>query len=79
MRDADVAEIDVELVALGLLAGLADRHDDAAPIGVLAGEAVFTSGELAIDSAMRLAALREAAPSTLTSTNLRAPSPSRTT
>ena len=27
-----------ELVAIGLLAGLADRHDDAAPIGVLAGD-----------------------------------------
>ena len=37
MGDADVAEIDVELVALGLLAGLADRHHDAAPVGVLAG------------------------------------------
>ena len=36
MGDADVAEIDVELVALGLLAGLADRHHDAAPVGVLA-------------------------------------------
>ena len=61
MGDADLAEEDVELVALGLLARLADRHDHAAPIGVLARAAVLTSGELAIESAMRLAALRVAA------------------
>ncbi|MCY1305164.1 hypothetical protein D9M70_549540 [compost metagenome] len=41
--------------------------------------AVFTSGELAIESAMRLAAASFSAPSTVTSTILRAPSPSRTT
>ena len=37
MGDPDLAEEDVEFVALGLLARLADRHDHAAPIGVLAG------------------------------------------
>ena len=36
MGDSNFAEPDVELVALGLFARLADRHDDAAPIGVLA-------------------------------------------
>ena len=38
MRDADAAEPDRQLVAVGGLAGLADRHHDAAPIGVLAGD-----------------------------------------
>src|SRR5215468_375948 len=41
--------------------------------------AVFTSGEFAIDIATRRADLAEAAPSTITSTSLRAPSPSRAT
>ena len=41
--------------------------------------AVLTSGELAIDSAMRLAERADFAPVTVTSTCLRAPSPSRTT
>ena len=41
--------------------------------------AVLTSGELAIDSAMRLAERADLAPVTVTSTCLRAPSPSRTT
>ena len=36
-RDASPNQID-EAVAVGRLAGLADRHHDAAPIGVLAGE-----------------------------------------
>src|SRR5689334_7344051 len=36
--DQHAADLDGELVAIGLLAGLADRHDDAAPIGVLAGD-----------------------------------------
>src|SRR5580658_9931822 len=36
MGDANLAEPDIELVTLCLLARLADRHDDAAPIGVLA-------------------------------------------
>src|SRR5689334_1519160 len=34
--DQHAADLDRELVAVGLLAGLADRHDDAAPIRVLA-------------------------------------------
>ena len=38
MGDADVAEPDRQEVAIGRLAGLADGHDDAAPIGVLAGD-----------------------------------------
>ena len=41
--------------------------------------AVFTKGELAMESPMRLAARREAAPVTAMVTNLDAPSPSRTT
>jgi len=36
MGDADVAEVDVELVALRFLARLADRHHDAPPVGVFA-------------------------------------------
>src|SRR5699024_6993716 len=36
--DADVAEPDRQPVALGGLPGLADGHDDAAPVGVLAGD-----------------------------------------
>src|SRR5205085_9553200 len=32
--DLDAADRDRQPVAVGLLAGLADRHDDAAPIGV---------------------------------------------
>jgi hypothetical protein len=35
-RDMGFAEADREPVALGGFAGLADRHHDAAPIGVLA-------------------------------------------
>ena len=38
MRQAVVAEPDRQPVAVGRLAGLADGHDDAAPIGVLAGD-----------------------------------------
>ena len=38
MGDTDVAEPDRQQVAVGRLAGLADRHDHAAPIGVLAGD-----------------------------------------
>src|SRR5688500_6807293 len=34
--DADAAEPDRELVAVGGLAGLADRHHHAAPVGILA-------------------------------------------
>ena len=41
--------------------------------------AVFTSGELAIDIAIRRADVFDAAPSTVISTSLRAPSPSRAT
>src|ERR1051325_11025543 len=41
--------------------------------------AVFTKGEFAIDSAMRRADFFDTAPSTITSTSLRAPSPSRAT
>src|SRR5580704_9521964 len=41
--------------------------------------AVLTSGELAIDSAIRRAEVFETAPSTTISTSLRAPSPSRAT
>src|SRR5207342_2196498 len=37
VRHADAVEPDRELVAVGWLSGLANRHDDAAPIGVLAG------------------------------------------
>src|SRR5262245_27784916 len=37
-RDLDPADGDLQLVAIGLLARLAHRHDDAAPIGVLAGD-----------------------------------------
>ena len=62
-----------QLVAIRRLACLADRHDDAAPIGVLAAIAVFTSGELAIDMAMRRAEAFDTAPSTTISTSLRAP------
>src|SRR5882724_7407470 len=36
--DADAVERDRELVAVGGLAGLADRHHHAAPIGILAGD-----------------------------------------
>src|ERR1700730_466716 len=36
--DLDDADRDRQAVALGLLAGLADRHDDAAPIGVARGD-----------------------------------------
>jgi hypothetical protein len=32
--DRDAADRDLQAIAIGLLAGLADRHDDAAPIGV---------------------------------------------
>jgi hypothetical protein len=39
----------------------------------------LTSGELATDIAMRRADFLDVAPSILTSTNFRAPSPSRTT
>src|SRR6185436_12892748 len=35
--DGDAADLDAELVTVSLLAGLADRHDDAAPVRVLAG------------------------------------------
>ena len=38
ISQAVVAEPDRQPVAVGRLAGLADRHDDAAPIGVLAGD-----------------------------------------
>ena len=38
MRDAYVAEIDRQAIALGLLARLADGHDDPAPIRILAGD-----------------------------------------
>ena len=37
-RHPGAADGDAQLVAVGRLAGLADRHDDAAPIGVLAGD-----------------------------------------
>src|SRR5580704_15830923 len=36
--DPDAVEPDRQTVAVGGLAGLAYRHDDAAPIGVLAGD-----------------------------------------
>src|SRR5438445_1811723 len=36
--DLDAADRDRQPVAIGLLAGLADRHDDAAPIGVARGD-----------------------------------------
>ena len=36
--DPDAADRDRQPVAVGLLAGLADRHDDAAPIGVARGD-----------------------------------------
>ena len=61
MGDADLAEADVELVALGLLAGLADRHHDAAPIGVLAGAGGLDQrriGDRERDALGRLAARR---------------------
>ncbi len=38
LGDADAVERDRQLVAVGGLAGLADRHHHAAPIGVLAGD-----------------------------------------
>src|SRR5688572_10585947 len=34
--DRDAADPDSQLVAVGLFAGLADRHHDAAPIGIFA-------------------------------------------
>src|SRR5712692_8025670 len=36
--DLNAADRDRQAIAVGLLAGLADRHDDAAPIGVARGE-----------------------------------------
>src|SRR4051812_1725344 len=36
-RDQHAADLDRQLVAFGLLAGLAHGHDDAAPVRVLAG------------------------------------------
>src|SRR5262249_34947279 len=41
VRAADAAEPDRELIAVGGLAGLADRHYHAAPIGILAGDRGF--------------------------------------
>src|SRR6266568_4047834 len=38
LRDLDAADRDRQAVAVGLLAGLADRHDDAAPIRIPCGE-----------------------------------------
>src|SRR5712691_11527201 len=38
LRDLDAADRDRQAVAVGLLAGLADRHDDAAPIRIARGE-----------------------------------------
>src|SRR5712675_2996083 len=41
LGDTDAIEGDRKLVAVGRLAGLADRHHHAAPIGVLAGDGGF--------------------------------------
>src|SRR3546814_8976773 len=38
LGNLDAADRDRQPVAVGLLAGLADRHDDAAPIGIAAGD-----------------------------------------
>jgi hypothetical protein len=39
--DANAAEPDREFIAIGFLARFADRHHDAAPVGVLAGDSGF--------------------------------------
>src|SRR5688572_8818086 len=44
--DGDAADLDAELVAVGLLAGLADRHHDAAPVGILAGDRGLHQGRV---------------------------------
>src|SRR5205085_1359798 len=45
--DLDAADRDRQSVALGLLPGLADRHDDAAPIGVARGDRGLDQGRVA--------------------------------
>ena len=37
-RDLFIADPDRDLVAVGGLAGLADRHDETTPVGVLGGK-----------------------------------------
>ena len=44
--DLDAADRDRQPIALGLLAGLADRHDDAAPIGVACGNRGLDQGRV---------------------------------
>ena len=45
--DLDAADRDRQPVALGLLAGFADRHDDAAPIGVRRRDRGLDQGRVA--------------------------------
>src|SRR6202167_4819389 len=45
--EGDAADRDRERVAIGLLAGLADGHDDAAPIGVAGCKSCFDEGRIA--------------------------------
>src|SRR5262249_16563827 len=81
--DTNAAEPYRESVAVGWFAGLADPPYHPPPIPTRPqfasspAIAVFTSGELAIDKAMRRAETFDTAPSTTISTSLRAPSPSR--
>ena len=80
VRDADAAEPDRQPVAVGRLAGLADRHHDAAPIGVLAGDRRLDQRRIG-DRHARCAAPSASIPRRrpMISTSLRAPSPSRAT
>ena len=46
LGDLDAADAEAEAVAVDALAGLADSHDDAAPIGVTAGDRGLDQGRI---------------------------------
>ncbi len=79
LGDGMAAEPDREVVAVRGLAGLADGHDDAAPVRVSPAIAVLTRGESATESPMRRAAASLSAPSIVSVTNFERPSPSLAT
>jgi hypothetical protein len=77
--DGDAAEADREPVAVRRFARLADRHDDAAPVGVLARDGGLDQRRVGDGQADAARAFVRGAPVTRISMNFCAPSPSFTT